>query len=99
MRYTLKQFDQDHPDLAVFPDHSGPLSDETKRKIYQQHARSVGVDALAKRYGRTRNTIYRIVNEMRARRILELPLDYIDSPEFTHPIAKRIRQRGSAIVE
>jgi RNA polymerase primary sigma factor/RNA polymerase sigma factor len=83
VRYTLKQFGEEHPDLAVFPDHSGPLSDETKRKIYQQHARSVGVDALAKRYGRTRNTIYRIVNEMRARRILELPLDYIDSPEFT----------------
>jgi RNA polymerase primary sigma factor len=32
---------------------------------------------LAKRYCRTKTSIYRIVNEMRAKRILELPLDYI----------------------
>jgi hypothetical protein len=43
IRYTLKQFDQKHPDLAIFPDNSGPLSDELKEKIYQEHQRGVGV--------------------------------------------------------
>ncbi len=91
IRYTLKQFDQDHPDLAIFPGSTGPLSDETKKKIYQQYRREVSVDVLAKRYCRTKTSIYRIINEMRARRILELPLDFIPNPTFARAdIAKTI---------
>ena len=91
IRYTLKQFDQDHPDLAIFPGSSGPLSDDTKKKIYQQYRREVSVDVLAKRYCRTKTSIYRIINEMRARRILELPLDFIPNPTFARAdIAKTI---------
>jgi RNA polymerase primary sigma factor/RNA polymerase sigma factor len=89
IRYTLKQFDQQHPDLAVFPEHSGPLSEETKEKIYQQYRRDVSVDALAKRYCRTKTSIYRVVNEMRAHRILELPLDFMPHESFDAPEAER----------
>ena len=83
IRYTLKQFDRDHPDLAIFPDSTGPLSEEAKRKIYQQFRRGEPVESLAKKYCRTKTSIYRVVGEMRARRILELPLDYIPSDEFS----------------
>jgi RNA polymerase sigma factor (sigma-70 family) len=82
IRYTLKQFDRKHPDLAVFPNHSGPLTEDSKRRIYQQHRRGTSVETLAKRYCRTKTSIYRVVNEMRARRILELPLDYIYNEIF-----------------
>ena len=85
VRYTLKQFDRSHPDQAVFPEQMGVLNEEVRRKIYQQSRRGDSVDALAKRYCRTRTTIYRIINEMRARRILELPLDYIPHPSFSKP--------------
>ncbi|MBP88095.1 MAG: RNA polymerase subunit sigma-70 [Planctomycetaceae bacterium] len=77
IRYTLKQFDDKYPDLAVFPSRSGVLTEEIKQRIYNQHRRGVSADALARRYCRTRTSIYRIVGEMRAQRILELPLDYI----------------------
>ena len=82
IRYTLKAFDSEHPEMAVFPESSGPLSDETKRRIDQQYRRGVSVDALAKEYGRTKTSIYRILNEMRAVRILEFPLDFIDNELF-----------------
>jgi len=82
IRYTLKQFDHDHPDLAIFPGQSVPLSEETKKKIYQQYRRGCTVDALAQRYCRTKTSIYRMINEMRAKRILELPLDFIPNPTF-----------------
>ncbi len=82
IRYTLKQFDRDHPEMAVFPEKSGPLAEETKRKIYQQFRRGESAEALAKRYCRTKTSIYRIVAEMRAQRILELPLDYIANDHF-----------------
>jgi len=82
IRYTLKQFDQQHPELAIFPGTAGPLSDEAKRKIYQQYRRGTSVEALAKQFCRTRTSVYRVINEMRAVRILELPLDYIPNDMF-----------------
>ncbi|HUG71415.1 MAG TPA: sigma-70 family RNA polymerase sigma factor [Pirellulaceae bacterium] len=83
IRYTLKQFDDKHPDLAVFPSRTGPLTEEAKQRIYQQYRRGVSVESLARRYCRTRTSIYRVVNEMRATRIWELPLDYIHNDSFT----------------
>ena len=85
VRYTLKQFDQQHPDQAVFPERTGTLSEEVKQRLYQQFRRGESVEALAKRYCRTRTTIYRVINEMRAKRILELPLDYMHHPSFEEP--------------
>ncbi len=89
IRYTLKAFDQEHPDLAIFPENSGPLSDEAKRKIDQQYRRGVSVDVLAKRFCRTKTSIYRIINEMRAVRILELPLDFIGNETFSLASAEK----------
>ena len=82
IRYTLKRFDAEHPDLAVFPENNGPLREETKRKIYQQFRRGESAESLAKKLCRTKTSIYRIVAEMRARRILELPLDYMPNEQF-----------------
>jgi len=53
--------------------------------MYQQHNRGISTVVLAKRYGRTRTSIVRLLNEQRAAKILELPLDYIPNPEFDDP--------------
>ena len=82
IRYTLRQFDRDHPDLAIFAERAGPLTEETKKKIFQQYRRGEPVESLVRRFCRTRTSIYRVVAEMRAKRLLELPLDYIPSPQF-----------------
>jgi RNA polymerase primary sigma factor/RNA polymerase sigma factor len=89
VRYTLKQFDEEHPDLAVFPNHTGPLGEEDKKRIYQQYRRGAPVETLAKRYHRTKTSVYRVINEMRARRIMELPLDYIPNPFFGRASAEK----------
>jgi RNA polymerase primary sigma factor/RNA polymerase sigma factor len=85
VRYTLKQFDREHPALAVFPNSTGPLTEQDKKSILQQYRRGAGVDALATRFRRTRTSMYRVINEMRARRIMELPLDFIPNPQFSRP--------------
>ena len=90
IRLLLKQFDTEHPDLAVFPDHAGPLTEEAKKKIYQQYTRGTSVDALVNLYGRTRSSIYRIVNEMRAHRLLALPLDFIPNESFSKPSYEKL---------
>src|SRR5262245_6417220 len=39
IRYTLKDFDQKHPELAIFPENTGPLTEDDKKKIYQLYRR------------------------------------------------------------
>ena len=82
IRYTLKNHDRDYPEAAIFPNAQGPLDDEKRREIWHKHQRGTGVAELARQYCRTRSSVHRILNEVRADRILELNLDYIDSEEF-----------------
>jgi RNA polymerase primary sigma factor len=82
IRTTIRQFDKQHPELAIFPDMTGPLTEAQKTRIYQAFRRGMSVDKLVKQFGRTKTTIYRIINEVRAARIMELPLDFIPNPRF-----------------
>jgi len=83
IRSTIRQFDKQHPDLAIFPDLNGPLTEAQKTRIYQAFKRGASVDKLMKQFGRTKTTIYRVINEVRAARIMELPLDLIPNPRFS----------------
>ncbi len=89
VRYTIKQFDREHTDRAVFPDRSGPLTVELKTQLYQDYKRGASVERLARRYHRTRTSVYRSINEMRARRIMDLPLDYMPNPLFAKVEAEK----------
>jgi RNA polymerase primary sigma factor len=82
IRYTIKKHDQAHPGLAIFKDQTGPLDDQAKQSIYSSYRRGFSINALAERYHRTRTSVYRIINEIRARRLLDLPLAYIDHASF-----------------
>ena len=96
VRYTIKNFDRVHPDHALFPG-AGPLPPAAKGQIFQarqqldlarEKAKHAGepvedtVTSIAKQFGRTRSSMYRVVNEVRARELIATPVDYIDSPEF-----------------
>jgi RNA polymerase sigma factor (sigma-70 family) len=82
IRYTLKQYDTDHPENAVFPTATSPLTDERKLEIYQKFSEGMSADVLAREFCRTRTSIYRIISEVRAELLLTVPIDYMDSPEF-----------------
>jgi RNA polymerase sigma factor (sigma-70 family) len=82
IRYTLRSFDRAHPESAIFPHATGPLTEEGRKEIYRSHRRGVPVDRLAAKYCRTKASIYRIISEVRAARLIEQPIDYMDSEEF-----------------
>ena len=91
IRYTLKEFDRNHREMAIFPDHTGPLNDQAKEEIFREYRRGMSVPQIAKRHCRTKASIYRVINEMRATRILELPLDYMHNDCFAQgSMAKEI---------
>ncbi len=82
IRYTLRHHDKADPENAIFPQEGGRLTQEAKRQIYEQYRRGTAAATLAKRYFRTKSTIHRIVNEVRAELIFELPMDYMHNEEF-----------------
>ena len=90
VRTTLKTYDQAHPDRAIFPPSTAPLDETDKAKIHRLYAggRGVSVENLATQFGRTRSSIYRILNEMRARRILATKLEFMGNETFADPKAK-----------
>ncbi len=89
IRYTIKQFDEKNPTIAVFPNQTGPLNLEMKERIYADFSAGKSAETIASRYCRTKTTIYRVINEMRATMIMELPLDFMDSPEFHRKAAEK----------
>ena len=87
VRTTLKAYDQEHPDRAIFPPSTAPLDESTKGKIHRlyNHGRGVSAENLAVQFDRTRSSIYRVLNEMRALRLLEAKLEYMPHPGFDEP--------------
>jgi RNA polymerase sigma factor (sigma-70 family) len=85
VRYTIKNHDRDYPNLAVFRGVSGPLDTAAKNQIFNSFRRGMTVETLAKRFNRTRTSIYRVVNEVRADQLLKQPLDYIYNEDFDNP--------------
>jgi len=82
VRYTLKHHDDQQPELAVFPRGTGPLTESAKQIIYGEFRHGVSVERLAEKHGRTRASIYRVVNEIRYRNVMELPLDIMYNDDF-----------------
>ncbi len=87
IRMTLKSYDRDHPDRAIFPPSTAPLDDATKTKIFRlfNHGHGVSAENLAKQFDRTRSSIYRVINEMRALRVLEVKLEFMGHETFDNP--------------
>ena len=85
VRYTIKQFDREHPEQALFPEVTGPLDAAAKQIIYNSFQRGMDMDTLAKNFQRNRSCMYRVLNEIRAQRLLEQPNDYIYHASFDDP--------------
>jgi RNA polymerase sigma factor (sigma-70 family) len=85
IRYTIKNWDREHPEQAMFPNLTGPLEEAAKQVIYNSYRRGITVETLAKRFNRTRTSMYRVINEVRAQRLLEQPLDYMYHVCFDDP--------------
>lgn len=87
IRYTIKQFDERYPESAVFPHRPATLTDEDRRDIFRAIRGGASATRLAERYGRTRSSIYRIATEHRVQTLLDQPIEFMPSEEFSDPEA------------
>jgi len=100
IRYTIRNYDLQHPNDTIFSAMPNPLGDREKASIYRSFLRGIPVPMLAEKYMRKRGSIYRIVNEMRAKQLLNRPISFVPSDEFELPDADelilktRMRRKG-----
>ena len=87
VRYTIKNFDLEHPEQALYPDVTGPLDSTAKQVIYNSYRRGMDVDTLARNFQRNRSSMYRVLSEIRAQRFMDQPIDPIFHASFDDPAA------------
>ena len=90
VRYTIKRHDQEHAGDAVFPVADGRLRPESCARIYDHHLRGEPVDSIARRYHRSKASIYRVILAQRAAHVLELPLDHMPNALFARTSAEKV---------
>ena len=82
IRQVIQRFDEHHPEAAMFTFKSGSLTKEVKQRIYQQYVSGASFKQLVRDSGRSESQIFRVVQQMRAEQIMELPLRYMAHPDF-----------------
>ncbi len=90
IRYTIRNYDLKHPNDTIFAAMPNPLGDREKASIYRSFLRGIPVPILAEKHHRKRGSIYRIVNEMRAKQLLDRPISFVPSEEFELPEADEL---------
>jgi transposase len=94
IRQLLIRHDQEHGEEAIFPNQRGPLSARDRRLIARAYRAGVSVGKMAERFGRTRVTIYRAINERRAAAARRLRLTYVASRTFGREDADEVILRA-----
>jgi RNA polymerase primary sigma factor/RNA polymerase sigma factor len=89
VRYTIKQFDEAHPDQAVLAQVRGRLSEQERNDLFAEYRGGTTLEALADSYQRNLAYVRRVIREMRRQRVAQLPLEYVPSPDFESPDAEQ----------
>jgi RNA polymerase primary sigma factor len=90
IRQLLLQHDRRHPQHAIFLKHFPPLTERQHRVIYRAYARGVPVAKMARRFHRTRDAIYRGINQRRAAALAQRTIRYVANPTFEMPDAEQV---------
>jgi RNA polymerase sigma factor (sigma-70 family) len=89
LRYTLLDHDRKHPERRLFQKASGVIDTAKAVEIHRLFQQGCGVNELMNRFGRSRSSIYRIINLRRAKVLAAKKIDFIASSEFDDRDAAR----------
>lgn len=90
IRTVIRNHNRENPKRAIFPPTSDPLTESAKAEILRRFSVGESVSRLARRFGRTRSSVYRVVVELRAAELASEPVDYIYSDQFDLPYADEL---------
>lgn len=90
IRSLIVQHDRMGDVRQVFADRAEPLTEKQKRVIDRAYRAGVAVAMICERYRKTRSTIYRVVHEADAKRVLAIEIELIASPMFERDDADEV---------
>ena len=82
IRYTLIQYDQEHPDEQIFRKPVGVINPKEAALMHKLFKQGTSIGELMEKFNRSRSSVYRIINRRRARALFAEKMSYIDSDEF-----------------
>ena len=80
--HTLRKFDQEHPEQAVSPQASEPVTDIERQRMVRGYRRGLSLGVLAKRACMPRSAVYRVVVDERIERMNRRKTRFIDDPLY-----------------
>ncbi len=89
VRYTIKNHDRANPQIALFRSQRDTLEPDCKEQIYFDYLKGTPVELLARKYGKSRNSVFRSLTEVRLKELLDQPLDYIHHDSFDDPTQEK----------
>lgn len=90
VRRMLVAHDRRDPRVAIFRNHTPPLTEAQQREMYRAYLAGEAVAAIARRFRRERTAVYRAINLCRAASLEAMDLSYIANPTFEHPDAEEV---------
>ncbi|MBN2455527.1 MAG: sigma-70 family RNA polymerase sigma factor [Sedimentisphaerales bacterium] len=88
VRYILVEYEKNHPDVPIFDKTFGVISPAQGAELYKLYKQGTSVEELKRRFNRSKSSVYRIINQRRARNILTKRIDFVASEEFLEQAAR-----------
>lgn len=88
IRYTLAEYEKQNPNKPIFKNSHDTITPKDATIIYNMFNSGTNVKEFVKKFGRSKSSIYRIINQRRIKHLLSLHLEFIDSAEFFKEGAK-----------
>jgi RNA polymerase primary sigma factor len=90
IRYTLLNYEKANPGKTIFKKPTGAIEPAQAAEIYRLHKQGTDIKELMKRFDRNKSSIYRIINQRRAKSILAKKIEFVASDEFLGQDALRL---------
>ncbi len=88
VRYILLEYEKQHPEKAVLKKTGSIMSPAQATELHRLYKQGTSITELMKRSSRGRSSIYRIINQQRAKTLLARKIEFIASNEFLEEGAK-----------
>ena len=82
IRLTLLNYEKEHPEKPIFKKPAGVIDAAQAAELYRLFKQGTDIRELMKRFNRNRSSIYRIINQRRAKALLAQKIEFVPSKEF-----------------
>jgi RNA polymerase primary sigma factor len=90
IRYTLLNYEKANPDKPISTEPAGIVSPAEAAELYKLFKQGSPIKELMSRFGLSKSSIYRLINQQRAKMLLAKKIEFVPSREF---LDENIRQK------